>query len=108
MNEIEKTLIFGAVAVVAYFLKDLHSRFKGVSLKNEINHDEILILKSDVKQLEDKQGVGIEQIKEVFNMKFDMLSERMVEMQKGINHTDKTLQANNQLFLKIIEELKKK
>ena len=108
MTETEKYILAGAGGVIAYFLKDLHNRFKNVALKDELNHDAIIVLQADVKALEDKQGAGVDQLKETFNMKFEMLNEKLESMEKIVAHTDNTMKTNGQLFKILLEELKKK
>lgn len=108
MTETEKYILLGAGTVITYFLKDLHNRFKNVSLKDEINHDAIIVLQKDVKTLEDKQGAGVDQLKETFSIKFEVLTDKLESMEKIVAHTDNTMKTNGQLFKILLEELKKK
>lgn len=41
------------------------------------NHDDIILLKSKVGELEDNQKSGIEQVKELMNLKFQHLEDKL-------------------------------
>ncbi len=108
MNEIEKYILGAVGLVISFFFKDLHIRFKNVSDKNDSTHEKLVLLKADVKALEERQTAGVDQIKEVFNIKFDTLTKKLEEMQSLVVHTDNTMKTNGQLFKILTDELKKK
>ena len=114
MNELDlgKVIIGGAVAIISYFLKDIHSRHKRYEEKVDKNvqkfHDEISTLKQRTTNIESLINREIKVIEEKMELQFKTINQNMEDLKSSIRHLEKTLATNGQAFALIYEEIKKK
>lgn len=93
MNEFEKIFI-GAIATI------ITGSIIALINRNSKHHDDIIELKGKVTQLEDQHNTGMDQLKEIVNLRLKGLEDK-------ISHMDQNIQQSSVYFKVLIEEFKK-
>jgi len=93
-----------AMLIIAWFLKDVFSRFQSLNEKtdNSISKfkEEHGKLKGEINLLKTQMPSDIKNLEKVMDLKFD-------EIKKMIVHTEETIKTNSQAFTLLYEEMKK-
>lgn len=114
MNELDygKVLIGSAVAIVSYFLKDVHGRQKKYEEKvdkaTQKYHDEISTLKQRVTNLESTINREVKVMEEKMELQFKTINQNMEDLKSSIRHLERSFATSSQAFALILDEFKKK
>jgi len=102
------TVLFG---VVRYFFKDLHNKFIESEKKSEDLHDKVVKLEGKVQRLDEKMPSEIANLERIMELKFEQLhkefSLQFKELQKTIQHAEKTMETSGQAFLELAKKFVK-
>lgn len=112
IEETVKYIIGLAVAIIGYFLREIHARQKTYEAKVDKNiskfHDEVSILKGKVNALEQSHDTKFDNLEKIIDLKFQQQNQSIDELKSAIRHAERTINNNAQAFVELLAELKKK
>ena len=94
-------ILLALISIIAYFLRDLHSRLKDTIKDKDDIHDKVNKLESKVVRLEEKMPSDIQHLETVINLKLD-------EVTKTIQHLEKSLNNQAEAYVTLLKEHTKK
>jgi predicted nucleic acid-binding Zn-ribbon protein len=108
----ENTYLINGVGVVVtgvlgFFLKDLHVRFKDMTSEVNRQHDNISRITAKVERVEEKLPSELANLEKIVDMRFHQFNIQFEELKRAINHAEKTMLANSEAFVKLLEEYSK-
>jgi len=105
--EIYQYILSGLLAIVGYFLRDVYSRYKALEKEHWKLSDRTMKLEGKLDNLNEKMPSEIENLERIMDLKFEQFNKQFEELSRAIRHAERTMKANAQTFVQLLQEFKK-
>jgi len=105
--EIYQYILSGLLAIIGYFLKDVYSRYKQLEKEHWKLSDRTMKLEGKLDNLTEKMPSEIENLERIMDLKFEQFNKQFEELSRAIRHAERTMKANAQTFVQLLQEFKK-
>lgn len=100
-------ILLALISIIAYFLRDLHSRLKDTIKDKDDIHDKVVRIESNVQRLDEKMPSEIANLEKVMDLKFEQFNDKFEELTKAIRHAEKTMTNQANAFVELLKEYRK-
>ena len=100
-------ILLALIAIIGYFLRDLHARFRDALNDSEEMHDRVVKLEAKVERLDEKMPSEIANLEKVMDLKFEQFNKQFEELTKAIRHAERTMTSQADAFVKLLQDVKK-